>query len=199
MRQLLCLVGVLCFCTTVVANSDSTAHIRSYAAGGINTTGPSWSYNFHGTFVIKSGWGLTLGHRMMKGVAPGTPGDYKSEGICVTGYCVPRDEYFTTYFGVVKEFPSKYKRLRWGAELSASYSDMRFPQFTPRTNTGIFGSNYYTTYNRGESVGAMARVKLDYSILKFVGLQLGVFMHANNRATLFGIDLSVTAGYLRKN
>jgi len=27
---------------------------------------------------------------------------------------------------------------------------------------------------------------------------MGLFMHANNRATLFGLDLSITAGYIRK-
>jgi|GEM_PF-6401330 hypothetical protein len=165
MKNLLIFIACLCLNYSLQANSDSTKHFRWYAAGGVNSSGPSWSYNFHGTFVLKSGWGVTLGHRMMKGVAPGTPSDYQSEGLCITGDCVPRDEYLTTYVGAVKEFATKYKRLRWGAELSASYSDMRFPQFTPRANSGIFGSNYYTTYDRSESIGAMARVKLDYSIL----------------------------------
>jgi hypothetical protein len=101
-------------------------------------------------------------------------------------------------FCVVKEFPTKAPLVRFGIEAGPTLVWYRLANFTA-SGDGFFGSNYDINYTGNSSIGFSLRLKSEFPLIRFGGLEVAAYANVNEFYSVAGVQFVLNLGLLRES
>ncbi len=160
---------------------------------------------FAGSVILTSGWGGSVTWNVSYPSAKNLPSDFKRSSGFLSFLDVVgegKDKISALSFRVLKEFPMRSKKLRWGLEAGPSLvftgvatNFVRVPE--PCNPLFGCGANYtYETIN-SNSLGLSLKGKFEMAISRPFGLEIGLTSNINSKRSYFGVDFLIMLGYVR--
>jgi hypothetical protein len=149
-----------------------------------------------------NGWGGSLSYKLNIKKSKNVPSDYYDNGMRTIA---PKDYLTLISLNFVKEFPSSNVARRFGIEIGPAwvkYNPAGFklnPTYDPN-NPPWFGNfyKYYKTRNPTQTIGLTLKGKEEFLLTRSCGLELAIFGNLNNAQSVFGIELNLNVGKIRK-
>jgi len=189
----------------IPAGEQSTGHFdNTHVYFGLGLSAPIGAA-FAGTVILTSGWGGSVTWNLSCPSAKNLPSDFERSSGGLSGLDVVgerKDKINSISFRVLKEFPTRSKKLRFGLEAGPSLvftgvatNFVRVPD--PCDPLFGCGANYtYETIN-SNSLGLSLKGKLEMAFTRPFGLEIGATSNINPKRSYFGADFLITLGYVR--
>lgn len=159
---------------------------------------------FAGTVILRSGWGGSVTWNISYPSAKNLPSDFDPGSGFLSGLDLigeGKDKINAISFRVLKELPTRSKKLRFGIEAGPSWVFTGVAANFVRNPApcGLFGcdANYDYEIINSNSPGLSLKGKFEMAITSPFGLEIGVTSNINPKRSYFGADFLVTLGYVR--
>jgi hypothetical protein len=163
-----------------------------------------------GTFLLSNNWGGNINFKV-KDFKADVPKDYsggsKEQPFLFGSFS---DYLSISTLNVVREFPTRMKRLRFGIELGLSwltYSKLKFNKIAPfykyysingDTFSRLIINNYSTERSLSSAIGFSMRTKIELPLTRIMGLELAVYANINKFQTYIGLEAYLSFGFIRE-
>ena len=152
-------------------------------------------------FILSNNWGGSLSLSGLQQEAKELPSNYSSGSFL--GYysrVYPLDKMKAYSFRVVRVFPSKTKKLRFGLEGGLSLVEHTTAHFAFTGVSSTFwgsSSNYKTSYFTKNTLGVSFKAKLELPVARWVGFEFAAITDINSYRSYFGGEVGLIVGLLR--
>ncbi|MEP7168491.1 MAG: hypothetical protein ABI855_03915 [Bacteroidota bacterium] len=146
------------------------------------------------TFILTNDWGASISYKNNFFKPKNIPDNYY-EG----AFLPPVDFLQIISLKLLKEFPTKNKRLRFGIEGGPSWVNYQTTNFLGLENN-IFafkGAIYETSHTVKNSIGLSLRAKAEFPFFKYLGIEGAAFANINKLNSFLGMELYLTFGLVR--
>jgi hypothetical protein len=199
------LFGVLSNCTYSQADSlitNKTLLSKYYVGFGAGFCNKGLEVGLSSTFILSNDWGGSIRFNSNFFEAKNLPPDYYDFVLFMPFLSngLPSDNVNVLSFNLIKEFPTRSKLIRFGIEMGPSLVNYKIANFRPVSNPIPFlGSNYDIIRDKQSTVGLSLRLKAEFPLTRFAGLEIAAYTNVNGLQSVSGIELiCLNLGLLRE-
>jgi hypothetical protein len=192
--------------SSLMNNKSSSQKLRMtglYGAVGFGIGRKATPVGISSNFILSNNLGASISYKYKVFKAENLPSDYTAGSNFLTGpdNSTPDDLFSFFSFNLLKEFPTKYKRIRFGIEAGPSLVKYRIAKFKREPITSILivsSSNYSYRYENFQTVGLSLRAKMEFPFTRGFGLEAAICSNINEYKSFVALEVYLTFGYVRE-
>lgn len=156
-----------------------------------------------GNLILYKGWGIGVGIKAVNISCIYLPADFHAgvQRLWLFTWDVnaPVDNTIFTSLYIIKEFPTKTKRIRLGVEAGPGLVRLNTHEFTKFTPTERYTSNYTYADITKKAVGLSVRLKAKFEFpdIRIFGCEVALFSSLNPYKNLYGAEFCCNLGWVR--
>lgn len=204
---LICIILSILTQFNYAQSSNTNDHKTKLTALYLNIGITATSLNFTGAggviganFILSNNWGGSISISGLQREAKELPSNYTPGNFLGVNGAKPFDKMKAYSFRIVREFPGKTKKFRFGLEGGLSLVEHTTAYFTFKGVSNIIfarSSNYNTSYSTTNTLGASFKAKLEFPLGRWVGFELAAITDINSYQSYVGGEVNLIVGLVR--
>ncbi|MFN0216152.1 MAG: hypothetical protein ACKVT2_17985 [Saprospiraceae bacterium] len=191
MKHFILLSLSICLLSVQAVSGQITLKTRPYFVG-LGIAYPLGPY-FTGGAYHSNGWGAVLTLNAIWTNAKNQPSDF-SPGLRFYNDNL-KDKVFLSAVRVLKLIPTESKRLKFGWEAGPAWvQTITLNNFERITSNALFSTNYSYTSDKKNAIGLSFRGKIEFSLSRWLNVELGFNAILNKLRPYHGVDFTATLG-----